>query len=64
MQGIAQDHQAVNIDGIQLVMVSIDSLRELYQRGLADTAETSDAADPAKHQAQKEKLHLLNSIQN
>ena len=62
MQGITDDREILEINDVQLLMVSVESLRELYRRGLADTAETSDGADPAKHRAQKEKLRLLDSI--
>ncbi len=64
MQGITDDREVLEINGVRFLMVSVDSLRELYRRGLADTAETSDGADPAKHRAQKEKLRLLDSIRS
>jgi hypothetical protein len=43
-------------------MVGVDGLRELYRRGLVDTADKVDDNNRNKHRAIEEKLRSLNAL--
>jgi hypothetical protein len=52
----------VRFGDVTFCTVSLDALRELYRRGLADTADKPDPASVAKQSSYTEKLHLLERV--
>lgn len=62
MRDIPERYETVKIGGIQFQAVAVDGLRELYRRGLADTAGKTDDSNQIKYQAYSEKLRLLDAI--
>ena len=62
MQGIAEDYEILKAEGIELVMVSISGLRELYMRGSIATQTGGDDADQAKHRRIEERLRALTAL--
>ena len=61
MHGIPERHEMMRVGDVQFCMVGVDGLRELYRRGLVDTAGQEDDSSRRKHRAIKEKLLLLDS---
>lgn len=62
MRDIPEHYELAKIGDIQFWMVGVDGLRELYRRGLADTADKVDDNRQIKHQAIEEKLRSLNAL--
>lgn len=56
---IPDRHETLQVGDVQFCMVGIAGLRELYRRGLVDTARQDDDSDRKKHRAYTEKLRLL-----
>ncbi len=63
MQGIPEHYERAKIGDIQFWMVDLDGLRELYGRGLVDTAGKTDDNNQTKHRAIREKLRSLGTFQ-
>ena len=63
MQDIPERNEDVRVGDVQLRMVGIDGLRELYRRGLVDTAEKDDDSSRLKHRVYKEKLRTLGAFE-
>lgn len=64
MQEMPEARETMTIDGIQLPMVTLDDLRELYRRGLVETSATGADSDPPKHRAIAAKLRLLDGLRS
>jgi hypothetical protein len=62
MQDIPERYEIAKIGNIQFWTVSVDGLRELYRRGLVDTADKVDGNNQIKHRAMKEKLRSLDAL--
>ncbi len=62
MQDVPQHYEIAKIGGLQFWMVGVDGLRELYRRGLVDTADKVDDNNRNKHRAIEEKLRSLNAL--
>ena len=62
MADLPEDYDTLMIDGYTFKVASLSSLRELYRRGLAATANRSDEANRAKHLAIAEKYQALCSV--
>lgn len=60
-QGIPDRYETVKVGDVTFKMVSLDGLRELYWRGLIDSAEKDDDSNRKKHRTYEEKLRLLGS---
>lgn len=58
-QNLPEGIEHARFGDITFRMVSLDALRELYRRGLADTEGKPDPADVYKHATYTEKLRLL-----
>lgn len=56
MRDIVERNELAKIGDMRFRMVSIDVLRELYRRGLTDTATKVDDDNPNKHRGIREKL--------
>lgn len=54
-----EERELLCVEGFQVNMVSLDYLRELYQRGLDDTAAQDDENSQEKHAALKAKYDAL-----
>lgn len=59
MQNLSTDYEILQLDTLSLKMVSLADLQALYARGLAATANQSDANAAAKQQALQSKVDLL-----
>jgi hypothetical protein len=59
MEGLTQEGHTLIVGGCQFQVVSLNTLRELYRRGLEDTAGQGDHEDRAKHAAIAEKHAAL-----
>jgi hypothetical protein len=59
MQGIPEGYEIAKIGDVQFRMVGVDGLRELYRRGLIDTAGKDDHGNQIKHRTIREKLRSL-----
>jgi hypothetical protein len=57
--GVPTDFETLVIDECVFNVVRLSSLKELYRRGLEETAQQRDAVDRAKHVAIAEKYALL-----
>lgn len=62
MQDIPEHYEPARIGDLQFWMVDIDGLRELYRRGLVDTADKGDDNSQVKHRAIREKLRALDAL--
>ena len=63
MRDIPERYERAGIGHVQFRMVGIDGLRELYRRGLVDTADKGDDNSQVKHRAIREKLRALDALQ-
>lgn len=61
LKDLPQDYILLQIDDLKLPMVSLPSLKELYRRGLEDTAH-DDQINRKKRSAIKNKLELLSKL--
>lgn len=62
MGDIVECYELAKFGDVKFRMVGIDGLRELYRRGLIDTADKADDNSKVKHQAIREKLRSLDSL--
>ena len=62
MKDIPEHYEAARIGAVHFRMVGIDGLRELYRRGLVDTADKVDDSNQTRHRAIKEKLRSLDAL--
>ena len=62
MADLPEDYDTLVIGGCAFKVVGLASLRELYRRGLEETAGLRDEADRAKHSAIAEKYEALCSL--
>src|SRR5262245_20365521 len=60
--GVPTDYETLIIDGCVFNVVSLSSLKDLYRRGLEETAQQRDEGDRAKHAAIAEKYALLCAV--
>ncbi len=54
MSDIPEKHEILDLGSFRLKVVSIDYLKQLYQRGLDDTAQSNDAISKKKIACPKE----------
>ena len=59
MRDIPERYEAAEIGDLRFRMVGVDGLRELYRRGLVDTAGEVDGNNQVKHRAIGQKLRAL-----
>ena len=59
MRGLPEEHAHANVHGLRLKIVSKDALIELYERGLAATAEHKDETTAAKRRSIGDRLTRL-----
>lgn len=64
MQDIPEHYERARIGDVQFWMVGVDGLRELYRRGLVDTAGKIDDNRQVKHRAIAEKLRALDALRS
>jgi hypothetical protein len=62
LQGISESRESLAITGLRFDMVTFDDLRELYRRGLVETANVEDVLVQRKHRAIQEKLRALDAL--
>jgi len=62
MQDIPEHYECASIGDVQFWMIGVDGLRELYRRGLVDTADKVDDNSDVKHRAIREKLRSLDAL--
>ena len=60
MNDISTDYETLQLENITLKMVNAVDLRELYRRGLTDTADQSNENHETKHNTLRRKYEMLN----
>jgi hypothetical protein len=62
LAGVPADYETLVIDECVFNIITLSSLKELYRRGLEETAQHRDAAGRAKHAAIAETCALLRAV--
>jgi len=62
LQNIPKDYETLKIDGLEIKMLGLNSLKELYQQGMADKAAKNKETSKIKYKELKEKFELLDSV--
>lgn len=64
MQNIPTRYERAQIGNTQFWMIDRDGLRELYRRGLVDTADKADPNNQIKYRTIKDKLRTLDAMRS
>ena len=62
LQNITKDYETLKIDRFEIKMLGLNSLKELYQKGMADKAAKNKETSKMKYKDLKKKFELLDSV--
>ena len=62
MKDLSENYEVLKVGNLQLKVVSLDNLKELYRKGLENTRGKDDVTNKAKHRNINDKYRTLSSL--